>query len=298
MTLNEDPGPWMGRLLRNAYHHPVGIDAAARHLWSLHRTASRLQRRRRRQRVASMAASVVMVVGGLGAAAGSATALPGDTLYSLKSGIERVELAIAVTEGANARAQLRHARMRLDELEAAAAARSQVVPELAERFLAALAAAEAAADDQLDHDVAALRTSGALVLDEVAMSLDDDAQRELAQVRGEESGDASARQVAETEGRADASGTDRTPAERGAHRSLDDDGDDPPPAEPAGPTEPMAQPPETTIADADADSGSEDDSDPDAVDDSEETSTVDDTVETITIDPETAAAILTGRDDD
>ena len=68
-----------------------------------------------RQAVAAMTA--ITIVGGTGAAVASTRALPGDTLYGLKRGLEAVQLSLAGSELAQGRELLEQADARLGEAE-------------------------------------------------------------------------------------------------------------------------------------------------------------------------------------
>lgn len=61
--------------------------------------------------------AVALLVGSLTAAAASDSSLPGDPLYGVKLGIERVQLAATLDSTARARLQLHFAGIRLDEAQ-------------------------------------------------------------------------------------------------------------------------------------------------------------------------------------
>lgn len=269
----EDRG--VGRRVQEAYATRVGVDTAARHLWSMDREARRLRWRRRRQRLVSAAASLVVLVAAAGTVAGSAMALPGETLYPVKESLERAELTIAVSDTANARAHLRHSRVRLEELEAAAESNPEVVPEIAERFYTSLERAAALGGESVAGEVAALRTSASLLMDRLARNLDPSIAKSLTVARttrddtppsdsgrqalsGARSGDGAAA------GASGGTGSD------GGGGSAD------------GAPEPMAPEPETTVAEADQD----EDEPAELV---EETATAELPAETIVADPEETA---------
>lgn len=184
--------PEIGRRVQEAYATRVGVDTAAQHLWSMDREARRLRSRRRRQRLVSAVASLLLLVAGAGAVAGSAAALPGETLYPVKESLERAELSIAFSDAANARAHLRHSRVRLEELERAAEMNPQIVPEIADRFFASLDRAAALGGDSVAAEVAALRTSASLLMDQVARQLDPSIARSLTVARAPQDASTSA----------------------------------------------------------------------------------------------------------
>lgn len=61
--------------------------------------------------------TVALAVGGLTAAAASENSLPGDPLYGVKVGAERVQLALTLDSASRARLQLHFADVRLDEAQ-------------------------------------------------------------------------------------------------------------------------------------------------------------------------------------
>ena len=72
---------------------------------------------RRERRLVSAAAAVVLVGGTAGMAAASSGALPGDTLYPVKRGIERAEAGLSVSKAGKGRALLQQASGRLTEVQ-------------------------------------------------------------------------------------------------------------------------------------------------------------------------------------
>lgn len=273
----DDPG--VGRRVQEAYATRVGIDTAARHLWSMDREARRLRRRRRRQRLVSAAASLMVLMAAGGTVAGSAMALPGEALYPVKESLERAELTIAFSDTANARAHLRHSRVRLDELEQAAESNPEVVPEIAERFYSSLERAAVLGGESVAAEVAALRTSASLLMDRIARALDPSIAESLTVARATGNDTTSS-----TSGR---QALAAVRSGRGSEDGADSGGD----TEPAGSNggggdsgsadeapEPMAPEPETTVADA----GQEDE----PAELVEETTTAEVPAETIVADPE------------
>ncbi|MDQ1585432.1 MAG: hypothetical protein QOH80_797, partial [Actinomycetota bacterium] len=77
---------------------------------------------RMRQAVAALVATTL--VGGVGVAAASTRAVPGDALYGLKRGIESAELSLARSDMSRGRELLEQADHRLSEAEALAASGS------------------------------------------------------------------------------------------------------------------------------------------------------------------------------
>lgn len=85
------------------------------------RTAAAQQSRSHRIRQAVAALTAVAIVGGAGAAAASTRAVPGDSLYGLKRGLETAQLSLAGSDMARGRELLEQADARLAEAEKLAA---------------------------------------------------------------------------------------------------------------------------------------------------------------------------------
>lgn len=83
----------------------------------LQRTATAQESRPHRIRQVVAAMTAVAIVGGAGAAAASTRALPGDTLYGLKRGLESAQLSLAGSDLARGRELLEQADARLGEAE-------------------------------------------------------------------------------------------------------------------------------------------------------------------------------------
>ncbi len=73
---------------------------------------------RRRAGLAAASSVFVLVGGGAGLASASASALPGDLLYPVKRGVERIDMALAGDAGDEGRTALDQARTRLTEVQA------------------------------------------------------------------------------------------------------------------------------------------------------------------------------------
>src|SRR6478735_4989561 len=74
--------------------------------------------RRRNRRMGTIAASLVIVGGTAGMAAAASGALPGETLYPVKLGIEQVTTAVHFGDASQGKALLDQAATRLDEVRA------------------------------------------------------------------------------------------------------------------------------------------------------------------------------------
>lgn len=102
-----------------------------------------------RRRAARVSAAAIVAIGGVGLVASSAQALPGDMLYSVKRGVENVELALHRSPESRGEYQLSQARERLAEAEALAEANE---PALAAESLGAFQEkAEAGSSDLFAH---------------------------------------------------------------------------------------------------------------------------------------------------
>jgi Domain of unknown function (DUF5667) len=99
-----------------------------------------------RHRVRTVVATGVLVslVGGVGAAAASTRALPGDSLYGVKRGIESMQLKLAHSDLSRGRELLEQADHRLSEAESLAASEDARSPETTARIAKALADMDAA----------------------------------------------------------------------------------------------------------------------------------------------------------
>ncbi len=114
-------GPAPGEDFRTALRDRLTAEARNRVPAPRRATAATLTSERvsgtRRARQAVAAVAVASVVAGVGAAAASTRALPGDTLYGLKRQVENVELALARGDVAQGRELLEQAAARLGEAE-------------------------------------------------------------------------------------------------------------------------------------------------------------------------------------
>lgn len=77
-----------------------------------------IRRHRRRLRLVAGTAALVLLGGGIGSAAAAQQAMPGDTLYGMKRGIENVSLNASVGDDSRGRRELEHAMTRLSEIRA------------------------------------------------------------------------------------------------------------------------------------------------------------------------------------
>jgi len=73
-------------------------------------------RRGRRIRLVASTAALVLLGGGIGSAAAAQQAMPGDTLYGMKRGIENVSTNVSVGDDSRGRRDLEHAMTRLSEV--------------------------------------------------------------------------------------------------------------------------------------------------------------------------------------
>jgi hypothetical protein len=136
------------------------VAQAAERLPATTRPAQEPERPRTRQRMRRVVATglLVSLVGGVGAAAASTHALPGDALYGLKRGIESVELKFAHSDLGRGRELLDQANHRLSEAEALASSEDARSPETKARLattIGDLGAATRAGADALNASYAA-----------------------------------------------------------------------------------------------------------------------------------------------
>ena len=113
-----------------------------------------------RVKQAVAAVAVTSVVVGVGAAAASTRALPGDTLYGLKRQVENVQLALAQGDVGRGRELLEQADARLGEAESLAAGEDSTSPQTRERVAGALTDMDAAVTAAADDLTRAYRESG------------------------------------------------------------------------------------------------------------------------------------------
>jgi len=113
-----------------------------------------------RVKQAVAAVAVTSVVVGVGAAAASTRALPGDTLYGLKRQVENVQLSLAQGDLGRGRELLEQADARLGEAEALAAGEDSTAPQTRDRLAGALADMDAAVTAAADDLTRAYRETG------------------------------------------------------------------------------------------------------------------------------------------
>ncbi len=164
--------PELRELLCRAYATSVDVDTAARHLWVLHRTGTRIRRRRLRQSVLAACISVLMISTSGIAVAASGNALPGDPLYQLKRGTERVHLFITRAPESDARLHLKFARMRLSEAVAVAPARPAALPGLIGDAATSVERAQQVGGEGIALEVNAVREEASETLSRLSVSLD------------------------------------------------------------------------------------------------------------------------------
>ena len=131
----------------------------------------------RRRRMVSAAAATCLVVGaGVGVAAASQTALPGDALYPVKRAIERVEIASGGAGAGRGEEYLEQAETRLDEVEKLALTRPDEfsTPGLVSR---ALDDFSESAEDGSQNMVDAYRDGDAEAIDQLRTFADESSRR-------------------------------------------------------------------------------------------------------------------------
>jgi len=176
-SITEDLDPALAAVLQRAFLRPVGVETAARHLWTIDHEGTQLQQvatAPRRWRKAAVAAltSALLVGSSSAAVAASGPALPGDLLYSVKLGSEQARLLIALSPEADARVHLDIARRRMAEARRAAVVRPEVVDQLVADALGELDAAERAGGAELAGEVAEVRTEAARTVADLDVTVD------------------------------------------------------------------------------------------------------------------------------
>jgi hypothetical protein len=171
---HDGEGMAVGEWIRDAYKASLDVDTAARHLWVIHRAAKGLmgRRARLRQGVAALSLSVAMVATSGVAVALSADALPGDNLYPVKRGTERIHALVTRAPEADARLQLSFARTRLGEATAIADRSPHLIPGIFEEAAALLERAESLGGEAVADDVVAVRGEAEQAVAALAPQLD------------------------------------------------------------------------------------------------------------------------------
>jgi Domain of unknown function (DUF5667) len=123
---------------RAALRESLVAEAAARRLAPSVATSPAPPERRHRVRTVVATGVLVSLVGGVGAAAASTHALPGDSLYGLKRGLESAQLRFAHSDLSRGRELLDQADNRLSEAEALAASEDARSPETTARIAGAI----------------------------------------------------------------------------------------------------------------------------------------------------------------
>jgi hypothetical protein len=111
------------------------------------RTVAAQESRSHRIRQAVAAVTAMAIIGGAGAAAASTQALPGDSLYGLKRGLEAAQLSLAGSDMARGRELLEQADARLGEAEKMAASANATNAGDRDRISQTLAEMDAAVRD-------------------------------------------------------------------------------------------------------------------------------------------------------
>jgi len=176
-SITEDLDPALAAVLQRAFLRPVGVETAARHLWTIDHEGTKLQQvatapRRLRKAAVAALTSALLVGSSSAAVAASGPALPGDLLYSVKLGSEQARLLIALSPEADARVHLEIARRRMAEARRAAVVRPEVVDQLVADALGQLDAAERAGGAELAGEVAEVRTEAARTVADLDVTVD------------------------------------------------------------------------------------------------------------------------------
>jgi hypothetical protein len=134
------PGITPGAEFRASLRESLVAQAAERLPTTTRPTQARERPAARQHRMRRMVATglLVSLVGGVGAAAASTHALPGDALYGLKRGIESAQLKFAHSDLGRGRDLLDQANHRLSEAEALASSEDARSPETTARLAATI----------------------------------------------------------------------------------------------------------------------------------------------------------------
>lgn len=175
-SITEDLDPALAAVLQRAFLRTVGVETAARHLWTINQEGTRLRevvtapRRFRKAAVAALT-SALLVGSSSAAVAASGPALPGDFLYPVKLGTEQARLIVALSPEADARVHLDIARQRMAEARRAALVRPEVVDQLVADALDELDAASRVDSAELAGELAEVRTEAAQTVEDLEVTL-------------------------------------------------------------------------------------------------------------------------------
>lgn len=172
-------------LVHRSFATTVDVDTAARHLWVLHRVGAHMQRARRTRvrqgLVVACLALMLFATSGV-AVALSNGALPGEALYHVKRGAESVQLLVTRAPEADARLNLRFARVRLGEAVAVAAVRPLELPRLFGDAAASVERAEEVGGPAVAAEATALRMEASETILALSGSVDGEVALALADV--------------------------------------------------------------------------------------------------------------------
>lgn len=174
--IGEDGGDQqIARLVRRAYRTPVDVETASRHLWRVHQVARAQPARGGASRtlVSALAAVLLFVTTGT-AVAVSGQALPGDSLYPVKRGAERLHLLVSFAPDSDARLHLRFARSRVTEAERVASSRPEAVPALASEIVASVDLARTVGGREMADEVDLVRSEASTALSSLDGALEED----------------------------------------------------------------------------------------------------------------------------
>jgi hypothetical protein len=164
--------PRIGRLVQDAFRTSVDVETASRHLWTLHRAAGVRRGHGARRTLVSALAAVLLFATTGAAVALSGEAVPGDALYVVKRGAERVHLLVSFAPESDARLHLRFARSRVAEAERVAAHRPGAIAALLTDIVAAVDRAQATGAGALSEEVDLVRLEASTALSALGATLD------------------------------------------------------------------------------------------------------------------------------
>jgi hypothetical protein len=177
IPVDDDLDPAIAAALWRTYSEDVDVDTAARHLWRIHRAANPAapaNPRRARRALVGVLTGLMLLMSAGGALAASVDTVPGDPLYSLKRGVERTRLVLALSPDTDARLHLAMARQRLAEADTAAVRRPSVVPQLLEEAATSIESAERSGSPTMVLEAAVVREEASQKTVALALVLEDD----------------------------------------------------------------------------------------------------------------------------
>lgn len=158
----DDRDPVLQRLLQATFEMTVDVETAARHLWVLHRIAGTATvkapaRPAARKTVVALLVGIMTLGSSSAAVAASRETVPGDMLYGVKRGVERVQLALTSSPQGEAELRIEFASRRFEEAVVIAPEAPALVANLIREALADVTRAEQTGDVAVQADAQDIR---------------------------------------------------------------------------------------------------------------------------------------------